>query len=100
MRGAFSQLERGGEMMILLKIIAVLSCYAALSAAASSAHDASNEFDSLRASFVANSAFSSAPFHLSDWMRDNGSGGFPEGFDDEHRRLDDRDQSPDENQIQ
>jgi hypothetical protein len=32
--------------------------------------------------------FLSAPFRLSDWYQDHGSGGFPENFSDEHPRLD------------
>lgn len=30
----------------------------------------------------------SAPFLRSEWLSDHGSGGFPEDFSDEHRRMD------------
>ena len=30
----------------------------------------------------------SLPFTSSEWLADNGSGGFPEGFTDEHPRTD------------
>jgi hypothetical protein len=30
----------------------------------------------------------SVPFISSEWLADNGSGGFPEGFNDEHPRTD------------
>ena len=37
---------------------------------------------------------SSEPFSLRDWLSDNGSGGFPENFSDEDRRLDQWDTIP------
>ncbi|HKG72873.1 MAG TPA: hypothetical protein VKA79_01415 [Aestuariivirgaceae bacterium] len=41
-----------------------------------------------------NQGNSSEPFSLSDWLSDNGSGGFPENFSDEDRRLDQWDTIP------
>ena len=37
---------------------------------------------------------SSEQFSLKDWLSDNGSGGFPENFSDEDRRLDEWDTIP------
>ena len=37
---------------------------------------------------------SSEQFSLKDWLSENGSGGFPEGFSDENRRLDQWDTMP------
>jgi hypothetical protein len=37
---------------------------------------------------------SSGQFSLTDWLSDNGSGGFPENFSDEDRRLDQWDTIP------
>jgi hypothetical protein len=37
---------------------------------------------------------SSEQFSLTDWLSDNGSGGFPENFSDEDRRLDQWDTIP------
>ena len=37
---------------------------------------------------------SSEQFSLKDWLSDNGSGGFPENFSDEGRRLDEWDIIP------
>jgi hypothetical protein len=36
----------------------------------------------------------SLPFISSEWLADNGSGGFPEGFTDEHPRIDKWDTEP------
>jgi hypothetical protein len=36
----------------------------------------------------------SEQFSLKDWLSDNGSGGFPENFSDEDRRLDEWDTIP------
>lgn len=38
--------------------------------------------------FVALQPELSAPFLLSEWLSDSGSGGFTENFSDEHRRMD------------
>jgi hypothetical protein len=94
-----SRIAEKSNLITLLKCVAALTWYA-LGTAAASAHDPGNTSDPLPASFVIAPAFSPTPFRLLDWMTDNGSGGFPEGFDDENRRLYNWDQSPDQQQIQ
>jgi hypothetical protein len=36
------------------------------------------------------------PFHLKDWMGENGSGGFPANHSDEHPLRDDWDEGPEQ----
>jgi hypothetical protein len=38
--------------------------------------------------FTVKPEIASSPFFSSEWLADNGSGGFPEGFTDEHPRID------------
>jgi hypothetical protein len=44
--------------------------------------------------FVAMQPGLSAPFRLSDWLSDYGSGGFPQDFSDEHRRMEEWETDP------
>jgi len=46
--------------------------------------------------FVAIRLELSAPFLRSEWLSDHGSGGFPEGFSDEHRRMDEWETDPEQ----
>ena len=83
--------------MSILNAAAVITCCLALSNNAAASPSPETGFvvaDAGSELLVAIEPELSAPFRLLEWLSDNGSGGFPQDFSDEHRRMEEWEADP------
>jgi hypothetical protein len=99
MRGRARNSKLVHAVITLSKITALIVCCFVLTKDSEAKPSPETDFvvaDVESGLFVAIQSEHSAPFLLSDWLSDNGSGGFPQDFSDEHRRIDEWESSPDQ----